>query len=417
MNFQRTSGILLHPTSLPGRFGIGDLGSGAYHFADFLEGARQTLWQVLPLGPTGYGNSPYQCLSVFAGNPLLISLERLAEDGFLEPADLENIPPFPEHIIDYDAVINFKMPLLKKSFEIFERRGTSTERERFEVFCKQNASWLELYSLFMALKKAHGLTSWNAWEENIRRRQPEALEHWSKKLGNEIRGYKYQQFQFFKQWHELKKYCNERGIKLIGDIPIFVASDSAEVWSHPEMFYLDDSGRPMVISGLPPDYFSVTGQLWGTPLYRWDVAAKDGYGWWIERFRATLALVDIIRLDHFRGFAGYYEIPADHTTAENGRWVTGPAQDLFRAVDKYLGDGLITPGTGLPIIAEDLGMVTPDVIELLEAFDLPDGKKCGGPYFFEEADPAVKYTGIWKTAACAGTCSGDAQKYSGVNSG
>ena len=363
MSFPRASGILLHPTSLPGRFGIGDLGKEAYQFADFLASTGQHVWQVLPLGPTGYGNSPYQCLSVFAGNPLLISLERLVEDKFLEPADLDDAPFFPEDRVDYDSVIEFKTPLLKKSFEIFQRKAVPSEREQFEVFCRQNASWLETYSLFMALKEAHGLAAWNTWEEDIRRRQLKSLERWSKRLAHEIYYHKYQQYQFFKQWAELKKYCNEREIRLIGDMPIFIDLDSAEVWSRPEMFYLDDSGRPTVVAGVPPDYFSQTGQLWGNPLYRWDVLAKDGYAWWIERFRTMCVLVDIVRLDHFRGFEKHWEVPGTDTTAINGRWVPGPGARLFEAVQKALGT--------LPIIAEDLGMITPEVHALREQLDFP----------------------------------------------
>jgi 4-alpha-glucanotransferase len=363
MNFPRASGILLHPTSLPGRFGIGDLGKEAYRFVDFLAASRQRLWQILPLGPTGYGDSPYQCLSVFAGNPLLISLERLLEDILLEPTDLENAPSFPEDRVDYESVIKFRMPLLQKSFEIFQRKAAPGEQERFEVFCQQNASWLETYSLFMAIKEAHGLAAWNTWEEGIRRRQPKSLERWSGKLAHEMRCHKYQQYQFSKQWAELKRYCNERGIRLIGDMPIFIALDSAEVWSRPEMFYLDDSGRPTVVAGVPPDYFSRTGQLWGNPLYRWDVMADDGYGWWIERFRATHALVDIIRLDHFRGFEKYWEVPGTDVTAMNGRWVSGPGIELFEVVQKTLG--------ALPIIAEDLGVITPEVDALRDQLSFP----------------------------------------------
>jgi 4-alpha-glucanotransferase len=363
MSFPRASGILLHPTSLPGRFGIGDLGKEAYQFADFLASTGQRLWQVLPLGPTDYGNSPYQCLSVFAGNPLLISLERLVEGRLLEPADLESVPSFPKDRVDYDSVIEFKMPLLKKSFETFQREATPGEREQFEIFCQQNASWLETYSLFMALKDAHGLAAWNTWEEDIQKRHPKSLEHWNKKLNYEIYYHKYQQYQFFKQWSELKKYCNEHGIRLIGDMPIFIALDSAEVWSYPEMFYLDDSGRPTVVAGVPPDYFSKTGQLWGNPLYRWDVMARDGYAWWIERFRTTHALVDIIRLDHFRGFEKYWEVPGTDTIAMNGRWVPGPGVEPFKVVRKTLGT--------LPIIAEDLGIITPEVDSLRDQLGFP----------------------------------------------
>ncbi len=363
MSFSRASGILLHPTSLPGRFGIGDLGKEAYAFADFLADSRQRLWQVLPLGPTGYGDSPYQSLSVFAGNPLLISLERLAEEGLLGPSDLENAPPFPEEKVDYGAVIKFKTGLLRKSFEVFEKKAGAAERSEFEAFCHQNAWWLESFSLFMALKEAHGLAAWHTWDQDVRMRQPKSLERWKKELKPEMRCHQYQQYQFFKQWLALKRYCNERGIRLVGDVPIFVALDSAEVWANPGMFYLDETGKPTVVAGVPPDYFSETGQLWGNPLYRWDVMARDGYAWWIERVRAMCVLVDIIRLDHFRGFEKYWEVPATETSAVNGRWVPGPGAELFRALQQALGT--------LPIIAEDLGVITPEVDALREQFGFP----------------------------------------------
>lgn len=395
MSFPRQSGILLHPTSLPGRFGIGNLGNEAYQFIDFLASSGQHLWQVLPLGPTGYGNSPYQCLSVFAGNPLLISLESLVQDKFLELADLENAPSFPEDRVDYDLVIKFKTPLLKKSFETFERSAAWHERRRFQVFCRHNASWLDTYSLFMALKEAHGLAAWNTWEEDIRRRSPKSLEHWRRKLDRETRYHKYQQYQFLRQWSRLRKYCNEHLISLIGDMPIFVALDSAEVWSHPEMFYLDDSGKPTVVAGVPPDYFSKTGQLWGNPLYRWDVIASDGYAWWIDRLRAARNLVDIIRLDHFRGFEKYWEISATDTTALNGRWVPGPGAKLLQAVQNELGS--------LPIIAEDLGTITPEVYALRDRFGFPgmrvlqfsfgSGPKAGEQRPYNYPRNCVVYTG------------------------
>ena len=380
MTLPRESGILLHPTSLPGRLGIGDVGRKAHEFADFLASAGQHLWQVLPVGPTGYGNSPYQCLSVFAGNPLLISLEKLVDEKSLDATDLENAPSFPEDRVDYDSVNKFKVPLLKKSFETFEKKAGTAERKRFHVFCRQNASWLETYSLFMALKEAHGFTAWNTWDEEVRKRQPKSLERWSKKLSREVRYHKYQQYQFFKQWSELKKYCNERGIRFIGDMPIFVALNSAEVWSHPAMFHLDESGRPIVVAGVPPDYFSETGQLWGNPVYRWDVMARDGYAWWIERFRAACSLVDVVRLDHFRGFEKYWEVPAADTTAVNGRWVPGPGAGLFRAIQNALGS--------LPTIAEDLGMITPEVHALREKFGFPGMRVLqfsfgGGPKAYE----------------------------------
>lgn len=366
MGFGRASGILLHISSLPSRFGIGDLGAEAYRFADFLASTGQSFWQVLPLGPTGYGNSPYQCLSAFAGNPLFISLEKLVEDGLLEPADLLNTPVFPEHRVDYGSVINFKMRLLRKSFQGFEKKASPAEQREYEIFCQQNGWWLDTYSLFMALKDAHALAAWNTWDEGIRRREPQSIKRWKGKLQREVECQEYLQYQFFKQWSRLKRYCNERGIRLIGDMPLFVALDSAEVWSHPEMFYLDEQGKPTVVAGVPPDYFSKTGQLWGNPLYRWDVMAKDGYSWWVERFRTAYKLVNIVKLDHFRGFEKYWEVPGSETTAINGRWVPGPGADLFEAVRETLGD--------TPIIAEDLGVITPEVDALREQFGFPGMK-------------------------------------------
>jgi 4-alpha-glucanotransferase len=366
MNLPRASGILLHPTSLPGRFGIGELGSEAYSFVDFLVSTGQHLWQILPLHPTGRGNSPYQSFSVFAGNPLLISLEKLVEDRLLEPADLNNAPLFSDHIVDYSAVRKFKNQVLTKSFEIFKSKAVTNDLKNFEYFCEQNILWLEDYSLFMALMEAHDFATWNTWDEDIRKRQPMSIKHWSKKLNDEIMYHKYQQYQFFKQWTELKKYCNNHGIRLIGDIPIFVDLDSAEVWAHSDMFYLDDSGIPTVVAGVPPDYFCSTGQLWGNPLYRWDMMARDGYIWWIERFRALRSLVDVIRLDHFRGYEKYWEIPYSDIDAVNGRWVPGPGTSLFDEVQKVLGS--------LPIIAEDLGVITPDVETMREQLGFPGMK-------------------------------------------
>ena len=363
MSFPRTSGILLHPTSLPGPFGIGDLGKEAHRFVDFLADAGLKLWQILPFCPTGYGNSPYQGLSTFAGNPLLISPEQLVENGFLEPSVLERVPPFPTSRVDFDAVISFKTDLLKKSFDFFEGKATPPARQDFEDFISHNASWLEDFALFMALRERQCLILWNQWDEDIRLRKPDALQYWRQRLAPEISYHQYQQWQFFKQWDELKEYCHERGIKLIGDVPIFVALDSAEVWSRPEMFFLDQECQPTVVAGVPPDYFSKTGQLWGNPLYRWDAMKKDGYTWWVERLKAAHNLVDIIRLDHFRGFEKYWELPADEKTAINGRWVPGPGADFFLTVKKALAD--------LPIIAEDLGIITPEVHSLRDQLDLP----------------------------------------------
>jgi 4-alpha-glucanotransferase len=365
MRFRRTSGILLHPTSLPGMFGIGELGPEAFRFADFLADARLGIWQVLPLGPTGYGDSPYQCFSAFAGNPLLISLERLVEAGDLASGDVADaLPPFPEARVDFGWVIQYKLPLLEKAAQNFNDRAPLARRDIYDDFCLQNASWLDNYALFMALKEAHGGEAvWNKWERDIATRRPEALARWQKGLAAEIAAQKYSQFQFFQQWSELKAHCHERGIQMMGDIPIFVAHDSADVWAHPELFHLDADGDPSAQAGVPPDYFSATGQLWGNPLYNWNAMAQAGYAWWIERFRAALRLVDIIRLDHFRGFEAYFEIPAGEKTAVNGQWVKGPGAELFEAVQMTLGD--------LPIVAETLGVITPEVIALRDRFGYP----------------------------------------------
>jgi 4-alpha-glucanotransferase len=373
MTFKRSSGILLHPSSLPGPYGIGDLGPQAFRFIDWLASTGCKLWQVLPLGPTGYGDSPYQCFSAFAGNPYLLSPEEMLADGLLTQADLDELKDLPASRVDFGLFIPKKLALLQKAFSNFQ---TSPEhlREAFDYFCADNAFWLDDFALFMALKEANGGGSWNGWPEAQRSRKKTALTKAKKELGESIQRYSFYQFLFFRQWNRLHSYAQERGIQIIGDIPIFVAYDSADVWSHPELFFLDREGNPTVVAGVPPDGFSATGQLWGNPLYDWEAHKKENYAWWLTRVRASLQLMDILRFDHFRGFAGYYEIPAGDATAEHGRWVTGPGKDLFRAVDKFLGDGLITPGTGLPIIAEDLGLVTPDVIELLNAFDLPGMK-------------------------------------------
>jgi len=359
----RSSGILLHPTSLPGRFGIGDLGSEAYCFADFLHAAKQRVWQVLPLGPTGYGDSPYQVFSAFAGNPLLISLESLAEEGLLSSQDWSDVPNFPDAKVDYGAVIHFKFPLLRQAFERFQSNTDPSTRGAFQEFCQQQAAWLDDYALFMAIKDAHGGSAWNQWDLAIALRQPEALRHWSEKLAYEIECRKFWQFLFFKQWMALKQYCHERSIQIMGDIPIFVARDSADVWSHSELFYLDERGNPTLVAGVPPDYFSATGQLWGNPLYRWDAMAASGYGWWVQRFRAAFELVDMVRIDHFRGFEAYWEVPGEETTAIHGRWVNGPGAELFEAVREALGD--------LPIVAENLGLITPEVEALRQKLGFP----------------------------------------------
>jgi 4-alpha-glucanotransferase len=359
----RASGILLHPTSLPGPFGIGDLGAGAYQFVRFLRDSCQHVWQLLPLGPTGYGNSPYQTFSAFAGNHLLLSLERLQAEGWLSADDLSRVPPFPPHRVEYDEVREFKQCLLWKAFETFRRTAAPSQRDDLAAFSQHQAEWLDDYALFMALKEAHGGASWAAWERAIARHEPAAVTAWRKKLAARVEFHAFLQYQFFRQWQDLKAVCHQHGIRLFGDVPIFIAHDSADVWAHPELFYLDAAGNPTVVAGVPPDYFSRTGQLWGNPLYRWEVMAASGYAWWVQRLRTMREMVDLIRLDHFRGFEAYWEVPATEETAINGRWVKGPGAAFFEALHGALGE--------LPIVAEDLGLITPEVRALRARFRLP----------------------------------------------
>src|SRR5580704_1653926 len=354
MRFPRSSGILLHPTSLPGRYGIGDLGAEARSFVDFLAAAGQTLWQVLPLGPTGYGDSPYQCFSARAGNPLLISLESLVEKNWLDASALEGAPAFPDDRVDFEQLVPWKTAVLQ---------SVAVRDSCYNKFCEANQHWLDDYALFMALKGQHHGVAWNQWEPGARDRNPKALARWRGQLEGRIESQKFLQFAFFEQWRELREYARERGVRIMGDLPIYVAHDSADVWTHPHYFQLDEHGNSTAVSGVPPDYFSQTGQLWGNPIYRWDALAKDGYGWWLDRFRATFEMVDMIRLDHFRGFEAYWEIPASEPTAVNGRWVKGPGAALFHAAQSALGE--------LPLVAENLGVITPEVEAIRHEFGFP----------------------------------------------
>ena len=366
MDFQRASGVLLHPTSLPGPYGIGDLGPQAHGWIDFLARTGTGLWQVLPLGPTGYGDSPYQSFSAFAGNPYLISPELLREDGLLTGDDLVDAPDFPAEKVDYGSVIPWKLDLLDRAYTKFSGRAAPGLEGAFAEFLKKQAHWLEDFALFMALKEDQGGKPWADWPAPLRDREPAALNHFAEKHSQMVHKQKFRQFLFFRQWGRLRDHAHRRGIQIIGDIPIFVAHDSADVWAHRDLFFLDDRGQPTVVAGVPPDYFSETGQLWGNPLYRWERQARDRYAWWMDRLRAVLSRVDIVRLDHFRGFAGYWEIPAGAETAVEGQWVDGPGADFFHTVRDTLGE--------LPIIAEDLGEITPDVIELRDQFNLPGMK-------------------------------------------
>jgi 4-alpha-glucanotransferase len=363
----RKAGILLHPTSLPGAFGIGDLGEDAYRFVDFLKETEQSLWQVLPLGPTGHGNSPYMSFSAFGGNPLLISPLRLAEAGLLTPSEVSNPPSLPGDRVDYGRVMALKRPLLERAFQRFTQRSAGGVRDDFYGFCEQNCFWLDDYALFMALKEAHAHRVWSTWEPGAARYEPGALVSWRRELAQPIQYHKFLQYTFFRQWADLRRYCHARGIQLIGDIPIYVAHDSAEVWANRARFVLDQDGQPVAVAGVPPDYFSATGQRWGNPLYDWSVMAETGYQWWIDRFRANFSLVDIVRLDHFRGFEAYWEVPASEPTAVNGTWVKGPGAALFEAVDAELS----RLGIAFDAIAEDLGLITPEVDHLREQLDLP----------------------------------------------
>ena len=363
MSFPRASGILLHPTSLPGRYGIGDLGPEAYAFMDFLAAAGQTLWQVLPLGPTGYGDSPYQCFSAFAGNTLLISPDMLLEQGLLNRPDLADVPQFPVERIDYGPIIECKHKLLWRAFEHFKQTTDTGLRGEFAAFCQQTAAWLDDYALFRAMKDVRGGEAWHKWERPMVERDPGALQAARTHLSEKIEARKFWQFLFFKQWAALKAYANERRVQVVGDIPIFVAHDSADVWVNKHLFKLNADGSPRVVAGVPPDYFSQTGQLWGNPLYDWERLRAEGFRWWIERISAMLHEFDILRIDHFRGFAASWEIPGGDKTAERGRWVEAPGRELFTAIKDALG--------ALPIIAEDLGVITPDVEALRDDFGFP----------------------------------------------
>jgi len=362
MTFPRLTGILLHPISLPSRGGIGDLGPAAYEFLDFLAEAGQGLWQVLPLNPPANGNSPYSSTSAFAGSPLLISPERLAEKGWLDPAALSQlcrkVGP-----IDYEHVNRAKQPLLRQAAENFLQRANGDAKNHFDQFCRDNSWWLEDYVLFDTLRQRHG-GNWNQWSSPLARHEPSAIEAARREVEFDLALRRVLQFFFWEQWHSLRHYCVLKSIRVVGDIAIFVDYDSADVWAHRDLFRLRDSDlQPEVVSGVPPDYFSATGQRWGNPLYNWQTMRNDGYRWWIQRLRWATQTCDFIRLDHFRGFAQFWEIPADEPTAIKGRWVDGPGDDFFKKLKEELG--------GLPFFAEDLGMITPDVLALRDRHDIP----------------------------------------------
>ncbi len=399
MAFERSAGILLHPTSLPGPTGIGTLGDAAYRWVDFLEAAGQRLWQVMPLGPTGYGDSPYQCFSAFAGNPYLISLERLAGQGWLEGSSLLPLRDLPRRRVDYGALIPPVLALLTEAAERFEAGAGEEARAAFEAFRAREASWLDDFALFMALKESHGGRPWNEWEEPVRLRRAEALEAARRDLAVAIRRHELWQHWFYQQWTAVKEYANGRAIRIIGDIPIFIAMDSADAWANPELFHFDEHGQPTVVAGVPPDYFSATGQRWGNPLYRWKRMQDQNFRWWIERFRSTLDFFDIIRVDHFRGFEACWEIPASEPTAVEGRWVRGPGQAFFDALHGALGT--------LPIIAEDLGVITPPVEALRDDNDLPGMKVLQFAFAGDAADPYLPHNYVRNSVVYTGTHDND----------
>lgn len=412
----RASGILLHPTSFPSRFGIGDLGASARQFIDFLAGAGQQFWQVLPLGPTSFGNSPYMCYSALAGNPLLISLEILQQQGLLDEHDLANYPEFPLDTVDFDRVIEAKYPLYRKAWQQFQtiavqgpkpepvvlpdvdvnaETGSDETPEPeeppivhywvdFEEFCHAKASWLDDYALFMALKLAHEGQSWYEWPKEIAWRKPDAVMQWSQTLQAEIAFQKYLQFEFFRQWQAIKTYATDRRVQIIGDIPIYVAHDSADVWAQPKNFSLDeDTGVVSQMAGVPPDYFSETGQLWGNPVYNWEYLQQTNFAWWIQRFEGMLDLVDWIRIDHFRGFEAFWSVPEGEETAMNGGWVKAPGDEFFTVLREKLGK--------LPILAEDLGVITPEVEALRDKFDFPGMKVLHFAFGSDPANPFLPF--------------------------
>ncbi len=359
----RKSGILMPISALPSKYGIGCLSKEAYEFVDLCKKAGQSYWQILPLGPTGYGDSPYQSFSTFAGNPYYIDLEALIEEGFLtekecQKADFGTEPGY----VDYEKMYVSRFKILRKAFE----RSNIAENPKFRKFCKKNEFWLDDYALYMAVKKRFRGKSWSEWAENIRMRKPETLQEYREKYAEEILFYQFQQYEFYKQWKALKKYANENGVKLVGDIPIYVAFDSADTWASPELFQLDEDGKPIAVAGCPPDAFSATGQLWGNPLYRWDYHAETNYAWWMKRIAYCYKLYDVVRIDHFRGFDEYYSIPFGDETAEFGHWEKGPGYALFKEMKNQLGDK--------KVIAEDLGFLTKSVIKLVKKTGYPGMK-------------------------------------------
>ncbi|MCY2963209.1 MAG: 4-alpha-glucanotransferase [Planctomycetota bacterium] len=394
LSSRRQAGVLLHITSLPGAWGVGDLGSDAFRFVDWLASAGQSIWQILPLGPPACGASPYQAYSAFAGNPLLISPEQLVADGLLEWTDIDNCPASPVDCVDFESIGPWRAKLLRLAWRRFNERSEPERRELWD-FGAEHAWWLDDYALFMALRDNHTADDWTGWPIEWRARHHDALQNAKRDFADDFGFHQFGQLQFFKQWQTLRRYANERGVQILGDVPIFVGHNSSDVWARQDLFQLDESGTPTVVAGVPPDYFCETGQRWGNPLYRWDRLAEQGFGWWVDRIRSTLQFVDLLRIDHFRGFQAYWEIPAESETAQIGRWVPGPGESLFHTLKDRLGT--------LPIIAEDLGLITQEVEALRDGLGLPgmrvaqfafgdeSGTSCHWPHTYVKN--CVAYTG------------------------
>jgi len=398
VTFQRASGILLHPTCLPSRFGIGDLGHSAYEFIDFLERSGQKLWQVLPLGPTGDEHSPYiMNYSAFAGNPMMLSLDVLAGEQLLHPDELAPLPEVPADRVDFARVIPHKTHYLKLAYSNFKQQNSNG---KFEQFCEDKAVWLDDFALFMALLEANEGKAWNVWEPAIAHREPAALAAQREQLQDEILYHKFLQFKFFEQWSNLRTYAQQKNIQIVGDVSIYVCHNSAEVWGNPEIFKLDPQTlEPAYIAGVPPDYFSATGQLWGNPVYNWDKLQATNFAWWIERFKATMQYVDIVRIDHFRGFEAYWQVPAGETTAMNGEWVKAPGFEFFEALAAGLGS--------LPVMAEDLGIITPEVEELRDRFQFPGMRILQFAFTGDPNHPYLPHNYVSNTVVYPGTHDND----------
>ncbi len=395
----RASGILLHPTSLPGQFGSGDLGSGAYKFVDWLISAGQTYWQMLPLGEAGAGNSPYTSKSAFAGNQLMIDLEELAKQGWLDANDLLPDPEFKAERAHFDLVKPYRMERLQRAAHRFFSAPDNGTRADYQEFCESEKHWLDDFALFSAIEHQEQFREWNQWPEELVRREPRALAKVRLRYVDEIEFGKFCQWCFYRQWASLKKYANDRGVRIVGDVPIFVSYQSADVWEHQALFELDAGGNPVIVAGVPPDYFSATGQLWGNPLYRWDVHERTAYAWWIRRLEHAFRLFDLVRIDHFRGFAGYWATPAGAPNAIGGAWLPGPGEKLFAAFQQAFGE--------LPIIAEDLGLITPDVVELRDKFNLPGMRILQFAFGENDSNYFLPHHYITNTVAYTGTHDND----------